>query len=152
MRIGYLTYGLDRKPTGIGRYAVELLRALARLPGAPEFVLLTTEQEDPYQLWNRFEHHPLPGCRLLPSLMTLGNMLISDAVRRYGLDLIHDPNGIAPFLGPAFGAHRVVTIHDAFAFVHPEAHNRLDNWRYRYMLPQALRRTDVVLTDSEHSQ
>ena len=27
IRIGYLTYGLDRAPTGIGRYAIELVRA-----------------------------------------------------------------------------------------------------------------------------
>ena len=152
MRIGYLTYGLDRAPTGIGRYAVELLRALAALPDAPEIVLLTTEREDRHDLWTRFEHHPLPGCRLLPTLMTLGNLALSAATRRYGLDLIHDPNGIAPFFGPRAGARRIVTIHEAFAFVYPDTHNRLDNWRYHVMLTQAARRADQVLTDSEHSR
>jgi glycosyltransferase involved in cell wall biosynthesis len=151
MRIGYLTYGLDRAPTGIGRYAVELLRALAALPNAPEIVLLTTEREDRHNLWSRFEHHPLPGCRLLPALMTLGNLALTAATRRHGLDLLHDPNGIAPFFGPRAGARRIVTIHDAFAFVYPETHNRLDNWRYHVMLTRAARRADLVLTDSEHS-
>lgn len=152
MRIGYLTYGLDRAPTGIGRYVIELARALAALPGAPELVLLTTEQEDPHGLWNMFEHHALPGCRLLPALMTLGNAAISQAIACYRLDIVHDPNGIAPFLGPALGARRLVTIHDAFAYVHPAEHNRLDNWRYRWMLPLAARRADLVLTDSAHSR
>ncbi len=151
MRIGYLTYGLDRAPTGIGRYAIELLRALARLPNTPEIVLLTTEQEDSHDLWRHFEHHALPGCRLLPALLTLGNGLLSNASRRLQLDIVHDPNGIAPFLGPALGAKRIVTIHDAFAYVYPETHNRLDNWRYRWMLPNVARRADAVLTDSEHS-
>jgi glycosyltransferase involved in cell wall biosynthesis len=152
MRIGYLTYGLDRAPTGIGRYAIDVLQAMATLPNAPELVLLTTEREDRHGLWDTFEHYPLPSCRLLPALMTLGNILLTDAAKRYKLDLIHDPNGIAPFLGPSGGARRVVTIHDACAYVYPETHNRLDNWRYRRMLPQAARRADLVLTDSEHSR
>lgn len=152
MRVGYLTYGLDRSPGGIGRYAVELLKALAALPGAPELVLLTTEREDPPGLWGRFEHHALRGCRRLPALMTYGNLALSAAVRRLRLDLVHDPNGIAPFLGPQGGAGRIVTLHDAFPYVHPETHNRLDNWRYRTMLPAAARRADGVITVSDCSR
>jgi glycosyltransferase involved in cell wall biosynthesis len=152
MRIGYLTYGLDRAPTGIGRYAIELLRSLAELPNGPEIVLLATEREDLHGLWNKFEHHVLPGCRLLPALMTAGHVVLSQAGPRYRLEAIHDPNGIAPFLGPSRGVRRIVTIHDAFTFVHPDSHNRLDNWRYRYQLPAAAWRADVVLTVSECSR
>jgi glycosyltransferase involved in cell wall biosynthesis len=152
MRVGYLTYGLDRKPTGIGRYALELLRALAALPDGPELVLLTTERDDPHQLWERFERHPLPGCRLLPALLTLGNARLSAAAQRHGLDLIHDPNGIAPFLWPVRPAPLVATVHDAFAYVYPETQARLDVWRCRALLPAALRRAAAVITDSEHSR
>jgi glycosyltransferase involved in cell wall biosynthesis len=152
MRVGILTYGLDRAPTGIGRYTVDLLSALQALPDRPEIVLLTTEQEDHHNLWNRFEIHRLPGCRLLPSLMTIGNLAISRSAEKYNLDLIHDPNGIAPFLGPYRGVRRIVTIHDVFAFACPDTHTRLENWRYRYVLPLALRRTDLVLTISDCSR
>jgi glycosyltransferase involved in cell wall biosynthesis len=152
VRVGYLTYGLDRHPTGIGRYTVQLLRALHALPDRPELVLLTTERVDRHGLWDDFEHHPLPACRLLPALMTLGNVALSRAIRRHRLDLIHDPTGVAPFLGPRGGARRVVTIHDAFAFVTPQTHNRLDTWRYRRQLPHAARRADAVVTVSECSR
>jgi glycosyltransferase involved in cell wall biosynthesis len=152
MRVGFLTYGLDRSPTGIGRYALELLRAMAALPGAPEIVLLTTERADRHGLWGCFEQHALPGCRRLPGLLSVGNLALSWATQRWRLDLVHDPNGIAPFLGPSAGARRVVTVHDVFAYVCPEAHNRLDNWRYHLMLPRALARADMVLTDSDHSR
>lgn len=152
MRVGYLTYGLDRAPTGIGRYAAELLKALASLPQAPEIVLLTTERADKLQIWNQFERHALIGCHLLPGLMTVGHLAVSAASARYHLDLVHDPNGIAPFLGPAAGARRVVTIHDAFAYVDPRTHNRLDNWRYRWQLPSAARRADAVITVSNCSK
>lgn len=152
MRVGYLTYGLDRTPTGIGRYAVELLRALAPFSHTCEMVLLTTEREDRHGLWELFEHHALPGCRLLPALMTVGNVMLSTAARNYQLDIIHDPNGVAPFFGPSSGVRRIVTIHDTFPFVYPATHNRLDNWRYRWQLPYAARRADAVITVSECSR
>jgi len=152
MRVGYLTYGLDRPLTGVGRYSLATLQALAALPDRAEIVLLTTEPEDRHGLWSEFEQYPLPGCRLLSALMSLGNVALSQATLRYKLDIIHDPNGIAPFLGPSMGAKRLVTIHDAFPYVQPKTHNRLDNWRYRWMLPTAVNRANMILTDSRHSQ
>lgn len=152
MRIGYLTYGLDRSPTGIGRYALELLRELASRPGEHEIVVLATEPEDTHQLRDLCEYHHLPGVRLLPSLLTLGDAMIAAASRRLQLDLVHDPNGIAPFLGPRGTTRRTVTIHDTFAYVYPETHNRLDNWRYRHHLPIAAKRADAIITVSECSR
>lgn len=152
MRVGFLTYGLDRAPTGIGRYAVQLLHALTSIPNGPEIVVLATERQDRFGLSNLFEYHALPGCQLLPSLLTVGNLALTWAASRYRLDVVHDPNGIAPFLGPSGGARRVVTIHDAFAYVCPDQHNWLDNWRYRWLLPQASHRADMVITVSECSR
>jgi glycosyltransferase involved in cell wall biosynthesis len=152
MRIGYLTYGLDRTPTGIGRYAVELVRAMARQAGQHEFVLLSTEYEDRHGLWDAFERVDLSACRLLPSMLSLGNIALSAAIRRHKFDIIHDPNGIVPFFGPAFTARRIATIHDACAYVYPHTHNRLDTWRYHWLLPGAAGRADTILTDSEHSK
>lgn len=147
-----MTYGLDRRPTGIGRYALELLRALAKLPGRAEIVLLTTERDPSATAAFGFESHALPGCRRLPALLTVGNLVVSLAASRYRLDLVHDPNGIAPFLGPSGRARRVVMIHDACPRVCPDEHNRLDTWRYRALLPRAAENADLVLTNSAHSR
>ena len=152
MRIGYLTYGLDRNPTGIGRYTIELLCALDTLPHSHEIVLLTTERHDLHGLWQRFEHHALPGCRLLPALLTIGHGMFSHAIQRYRLDIVHDPNGVAPFLGPRMQACRIVTLHDAFPYVYPDEHTRLDNWRYRHQLPDAAQQADAVITVSACSR
>ncbi len=151
MRIGLLTYGLDRAPTGIGRYAIELLHAMAALASDHDLVLLSTEQSDRHQLWERFEHHALKGCQKLPMLMTYGNVLLKQAAKRYKLDLIHDPNSIAPFIGLPPTTKRIVTIHDAFSYIYPQTQSRLDTWRYRYMLPGVLRTTDAVITNSQQS-
>jgi glycosyltransferase involved in cell wall biosynthesis len=148
MRVGFLTYGLDRNPTGIGRYALELLRALSKEERGPEIVILATEGRDTIGLSELGEYHELRGCRTLPALMTYGNTAVRRAATSRKLDLIHDPNGIAPFLMLPRSVRSVVTLHDAFAFIHPEEHNHLDNWRYRWYLPAALRRTDRVITPS----
>jgi glycosyltransferase involved in cell wall biosynthesis len=152
VRIGYLTYGLDRSPTGIGRYAIELLKAMSSAPNSTEIVVLATEQEDVQGLSEAFEYHRLRGCHLLPSLLTIGDLMLPELVYRYQLDAIHDPNGIAPFVSLRKRVPFIVTIHDAFAYVYPEAHNLLDNWRYRWHLPYVARRADAVITDSECSR
>lgn len=152
MRVGILTYGLDRSPTGIGRYVGAMIDALAVLPDGPELVLLTTERADPDGRWDRLARVALPGCRTLPALMTWGNAVLSEVARRNRLDIIHDPNGIAPFFGPAHGVARVVTLFDACPYVSPETHNALDTWRYHHMLPRTAPRADVVLTISETSR
>lgn len=148
MRIGYLTYGLDRAPTGIGRYAVNLLLAIQQLSDAPEITLLTTERDETARLWHQFPRHALPYCRFLPTLATVGNVALSAAIKQHKFDIIHDPFGIAPFLGPRFGARRIVTIHDAIPLIIPEPQNKLDPWRFRIALPLMTHAADYVLTDS----
>jgi glycosyltransferase involved in cell wall biosynthesis len=152
MRIGYLTYGLDRAPTGIGRYAVELLKALGKITDGPEMVVLASERDDVHDLSTTFEYHRISGCHLLPSLMTLGNIRLSELAFRHTLDAIHDPNGIAPFVALQKRVRSIVTVHDAFAYVYPHAHNWLDNWRYRWHLPYVGRRADAIVTDSQCSR
>ncbi len=151
VRLGYLTYGLDRSPTGIGRHAVDLLQALKAQPNSPQIVLLTTEREDNFGLWQQFENYPLRGCYRLPGLLTLGNWSLNHAIKKYKLDLLHDPNGIAPFLFPT-RAKRIVTIHDTIGYVYPQLHNRLDNWRYRLQLPFCARQAQAVMTISKFSR
>ena len=46
MRIGLLVYGLDRPLTGIGRYTLELVRALNKLNPRPDITLLCAGKAD----------------------------------------------------------------------------------------------------------
>jgi glycosyltransferase involved in cell wall biosynthesis len=152
MRIGYLTYGLDRSPTGIGRYAVDLLRSLIRTANDAEIVILSTEKSDPFHLRDLCEFHTISGCSTLPSILSIGGLKLRSIASRINLDAIHDPNGVAPFHGLPGSVRSVVTLHDAFAFIYPEHHNRLDTWRYRWHLPYAVRKSDAVITVSKCSQ
>ena len=152
MRIGLLAYGLDRPLTGISRYTVELARALANLPDRPQVTLLAAGGCASLAAETGFPVYRLPGCRLLPGLMTLGNLLLPWAAHRLRLDVLHDPTGVTPLMLGAGGAAVVVTVHDVFAWSVPGYSSTLDDWIYHAWLPRLLpRRAKLVITDSWHS-
>jgi glycosyltransferase involved in cell wall biosynthesis len=149
VRVGIVTYGLDRPLTGIGRYTVEFVSALAQLPDAPEIILLTAGGSGPLSSIG-VQTVTLPACRLLPALLTLGNALIAGQAKRLKLDILHDPIGVTPFLFG--GAKTVVTVHDVFALSIPGYSTQLDTLIYRHWLPRVLPNVHAVVTVSEASQ
>ena len=153
MRVGLIVYGLDRHITGIGRYTLELTRALTGLADAPELFLLTAGGTGPLTGRDGLKSTTLVGCHLLPGLITFGSTLIPWYVRRLGLDLVHDPTGITPFFFGTEGARATVTIHDVFPWSCPGTSSLLDTLIYRYWLPQVLpRRADTIITASTQSR
>lgn len=150
MRVGIIAYGLDRPFTGIGRYTVEMVRALAALQDAPELVLLTAGDVGPLSDLP-LQRVPLRGCRLMPALLTHGQLQLRVLAARQGLDVIHDPVGVAPFGFGAGSARTVITIHDVIPLSFPGVSTRMDSLIYRQWLPFAARRVDRVLTVSAAS-
>jgi glycosyltransferase involved in cell wall biosynthesis len=151
MKVGILTYGLDRPLTGIGRYTIQLVNALSNLKDGPEITLLQAGKAKPLESGN-FRSVTLPGCRFLPGLMTLGNIILPWVAHRLDLDVIHDPIGVAPFLFSAGRAKMVVTLHDVFPWSFPGTSTLSENIIYRQWLPQTIRRVHAVITPSEHSR
>ncbi|MBC6956915.1 MAG: glycosyltransferase family 4 protein [Anaerolineae bacterium] len=150
MRVGVIAYGLDRPFTGIGRYTVEMVRALTTLPDAPELILLTAGDAGPLADLP-LQRVPLHGCRLMPALLTHGQAQLRMLAARLRLDVVHDPVGVAPF-GLGLGrARSVITIHDVIPLSFPGVSTRMDALIYRRWLPFAARRVDRVLTVSEAS-
>jgi glycosyltransferase involved in cell wall biosynthesis len=151
---GLLGYGLDRPQSGISRYAVELARALACYSDDLNLSLLVPFEgpvaglEDVYPTATR-----LHG-RLLPAYMASGPAQIARVAHKEELDIVHDPQGVAPFLVPRRlgGFARVVTIHDVTPFVHPETHTRITNLLFRHYIPHSLPFVDRVITVSEASR
>ncbi len=151
MRVGFLTYALERPLAGIGRYAVELARALAAREDGLEIVLLTAGGPGPLAGLG-LRQVSLPGCRLLPGLITLGNLLIPILARRLRLDIVHDTTGVTPLALGAGGARTVVTVHDVIPWSFPGVSTTLDTVIYRRWLPWVLPRVDGILTVSECSR
>lgn len=148
MRVGFFTYALDRAVTGIGRYTYELGRALAAAENKPELILLTAGGAGPLAE-TALRQVRLAGCKLVPAIMTLGNVVIPLNARRLGLDLIHDCSGFTVnFLGTG-GARYIVTIHDVIPWSFPGVSTKLDTLIYRRWLPSRLPHADAIITISE---
>jgi glycosyltransferase involved in cell wall biosynthesis len=151
MKVGMLTYGLNRPLTGIGRYTIELAKALRILPNGPQVILLQAGSSRGFPEAG-FGKIPLPGCGLLPGLLILGNVLIPWYVRRLGLDILHDPSGVAPVLLGAGRAKTVLTLHDVIPWKFPQTAMWMEKILYRYWLPLTIRRTQAVITPSAQSR
>ncbi len=152
MKVGLLTYGLDRPLTGIGRYTVELTRALAKAEPGVELTLLAAGPSTALQDTNGYRRAPLAGCRRLPGLLTLGNAMIPRASRRRELEVIHDPTGVTPLLFGGGGAGTVVTVHDVLAQALPGSSSLPVRLIYCWWLPRLLPYVDAVITDSQSSK
>jgi glycosyltransferase involved in cell wall biosynthesis len=151
MKIGLLAYGLDRPLTGIGRYTVELAKALRRREHGPEVILLLAGGAGPLE-GQGFRSASLPGCRLLPGLLTLGSIWIPSIAGRLNLDIVHDPVGVAPFLFGTGRARMVVTLHDVFSWSHPGTSTLLEDFVCRLWLPRMIGKARAVITDSRQSE
>jgi glycosyltransferase involved in cell wall biosynthesis len=155
VRVGILAYGLDRPPSGIGRYTIELVRALVtHRPDVSIFLLKPFDRSIPGLGGTDVDVLRLRGVRLLPALMSIGPAEIAAVALRHRLDVVHDPSGVSPFLVPRRLAPfaRAVTIHDVIPFVHPETHARLTNLLFRRYIPQTLRFVDRLVTVSDASK
>ena len=154
MRVGVFTYGIQHpdRLTGIPRYTMELTRALTRLNADLEIVLLNPYPESEIEWYGEFESVAVRSLQRLPAAATWGNLILNVLARKAGLDVFHDPCGIAPFLVSRPPHARVVTIHDVFARVVPSTQDPLMRLLYSTLLPLTRHTADAVLTVSEASR
>ncbi len=143
---------MERHLTGIGRYARSLTYALQSADQTLEIWLLNPYPRSPLSWYDDFFVCPLPALRRLPAVLTLGPLLLTQAARRLGLDILHDPCGIAPFLAPRLGVKRVVTVHDAIPLVMPKTHRLATRMVFRTNIPAARWTADAILTCSESAR
>jgi len=151
LRVGFITYALDRPLTGIGRVTLELARAFESLAHEIEIVLLLAGDLGAL-VGTSLEHVTLPGCARLPGLLSLGHGLLPMMARRMKLDIIHDPTAMTPMLLGANGARIISTVHDIIPITYPHNSSILDTLIYTRWLPYKLPRIDAVITVSDFSK
>ena len=151
MKIGVFTYGMNQHFTGIARYAVNLTRELARLDDSLEITLLNPYPDSPHPWYQEFSGYPLRNLRLVPLAATVGNWSLHRAAQELGLDILHDPCGIAPFVWPTprRSYKRVVTIHDAISLVTPEVQPLATRLIFNTLIPATRRTADAIITVSQ---
>jgi glycosyltransferase involved in cell wall biosynthesis len=151
MHVGIVVYALDRPLSGISRYTLEFTRAMAALADRPDITLLAAGHPGPLSELD-LKWVSLPGCRRLPGLVSLGNVLLPSIGRRLGLDIIHDPTGIAPFFWMPDTIKTVMTLYDVIPWSFPGYSSRMDTLLYRHWLPRVLPKVDTVITVSKASK
>ena len=152
MRVGILTYGLDRPLTGISRYTTELVRALLDLEEDLQITLLSAGELGPLENEKRLDVIRLAGCGRLPGLLTRGNQEVARGARCNRLQIIHDPTGVAPFLNGKNCMSYIITINDVFVYSSPGHSTLAERLIYQLWLPFILRNDKViVLTPSQQS-
>jgi glycosyltransferase involved in cell wall biosynthesis len=143
MNIALLTYALDRSPRGIGHYTRNLINGFSDLGYTP----LLLSAGGGVQGKNTLS---LFGSAYLPALITLGQLEIGWYTKKYDLEIVHDPIGIAPFA--ACKTKKVITLCDVFPLSFPGYSAKLENLIYKYWLPKIVPKLDKVITISHHSK
>lgn len=152
MKIGVFTYGIHgNRMTGIARYTVELTRAMKDINPTLDIVLLNPYPESEHPWYKEFPVYPLPHLKKLPLAATLGNFELHRAASKLGLDIVHDPIGIAPFLVPRCSYKKVTTIHDAVPAIYPETQPILSRLLFSTLITYAGKTCDAILTVSQTS-
>lgn len=151
MKVGLFTYGMKDQLTGIGQYAMHLSYALKAQYPDIQIILLNPYPHSPLKWYRDFPVIPMPRLALLPGVIIAGSVALATTARRYHLDIIHDPCGIAPFAFPG-RYRRVVTIHDAIPYIYPQYYPLLGKVVYRTTVPLARWTADAVLTVSESAK
>ncbi|WP_242344533.1 glycosyltransferase family 4 protein [Anaeromyxobacter terrae] len=141
MRIGIdATLIRPDRMTGIERYALSLVRALAAL--APDELVLFVRPDAPDAVASLpVEQHEAPLRYRLP--VDQAWLPISAAYAR--VDLLHSLAFPTP---PLWRGRSAMTVHDATPWLHPETSSVGMRWYYRPLFPQALARAAAVFTVS----
>lgn len=128
-------------------YVLGLIDALLRTDTGNEYVVF---YNDPVHM-GRF---PLAREVVLPGKNPLARLwrehaLLPLACRREQVDLLHCPKSAIPYFSPC---PVVVTLHDLIPLKHPETEKFAARLYWRLQIPIAARRSNFIITDSEHAR
>ena len=152
LRVGLITYGLDRPLTGIGRYTVELIRAMEQFDSNFRYILFTMGIPRYLPEEIGFGRYSICSSGRFPNAFVASWTKTRTVAHDLDLQMIHDPTGIAPFAMGVGHFHSVVTIHDTYAIHFPTSSTVLENLITRLWLPIALSRVDKIITVSMSSK
>jgi glycosyltransferase involved in cell wall biosynthesis len=161
LKVGIALHGPGGQPTGVPRASIELLHALTQLPDGPELYLLGDESLGNFDLSSaRLTRLPMPStagavartaskASVRLSHLTIVAAWLPRVAHRYGLDIVHDLTGLAPFPRRMKRTKSVATLHDLVSYRPQSTNDFVDDFIQRRWLPLALKHVDGVVTVSE---
>lgn len=153
MRIGIDYTAAVQQRAGIGRYTRELVRTLAALDDANEYVLFQASRgaRGPATAWPRnFRVRSVPLTdHWLAILWQRLRLPIPVEVRTGLVDVFHSPDFVLP---PVWRARTVLTVHDLSFLTTPESSVPALRDYLTRAVPRAVARADHILADSQSTK
>jgi glycosyltransferase involved in cell wall biosynthesis len=141
------------KKGGVGIYALNLIREIAKLDFDNYYYILIQSDEHSFDDLRREKFHiiSIPNVifRKLIFRLLLEQCLIPYFVIKYRIDIVHSLHYSFPFLN--FGSKRVVTIHDMTFFKYPEYHKFIKRFYFKFFIYLIPRLADKIISISESS-
>ena len=142
MHIGIDARLMYYQMAGIGRYTLQLVRALSRIESDDRYTLLQSRRaREPIIEHPRFAHHKV----YTPAHHRLEQLALPFEISHLGLNVLHSPDFIPPFRRKCAS---VITIHDLNFMLYPHFLTR-DAARYYGQIDLAVRRADAIIAVSQ---
>lgn len=149
MKIAVLAGPLDNQGEGIHVYLKEFLSALADNPNRKhQYVLIREQKKDDFP---EFEQVVLPVHRIPGYLPFRLFFVIPWICWRLKVDAVFEPAHFGPFNLPK-SIKRITFIHDLTPILFPQFHTWRGAYLQKWFLPSIMRRSDLVITNSEHTK
>lgn len=152
MRVGLITYGIERHLSGIGHYTVELVKALLDVPQPVEITILHAGGAGDF-VHLPVKLIPLKYASRIPALWTIGAWQIRQIVQREKFDILHDMTGLAPLWLGKSPTPVILTLYDLIPIQLPKYSNPVDRFNFRWRLPRIVhQKVDAIVTISDYSR
>lgn len=150
MNIGIIVEkNLDDQRGGLETYTYNLIKNLLKVDKKNHYFFIKDRQNTGFPRENEIKINlgKTPARKVLKNSFDLPKI-----VKKYQLDIIHDPCQMGPFLLP-INVKKILTIYDLFPLTHPKtAPSRYTPFIYKYLLPQVLKRTDRIIAGSKNTK
>jgi glycosyltransferase involved in cell wall biosynthesis len=148
MKIAILADPLDNQNAGVHVYTRQLIDALAHLDTTNEYILIRENKETNLP----FQQYSIPNVRLPIGFGTIRMfILVPLLLRKLNVNIVFEPAHFGPFNLPK-KVKRVAMIHDLTPILFPQFHRFHSQLLQRIFLKKILKKTDLILSNSNHTK
>lgn len=141
------------RPTGVGTYLQNLVRALSEIDQENEYFLFSSSWKERYNPIDYPPHFEIKDCRWPVRLLNFGwNHLSFPSIEFLlgtSVQVAHSPT---PLVIPSRKARKVTTVHDLYFFTHPEHAVREMKADYPRMVKKHCLRSDAIIAVSDYTK
>ncbi len=150
MKVGILSWIIDRQRTGVDNYLYYLLNNLVEMGKSDEITLIHYKKtSDP--IYEHINDVLIP--KIFPKLTDV--LSLPETIKKADVDILHYPihwhNQITPFFLNR-GVKKVLTIHDLTPLLFPETHVRKTVLLWNSSLKLIKNRVDMIIADSQNTK